>query len=221
MFGTHDSWLFGLSLLIFNLTPGPDLLFTLTRTLQQGRRAGIAAAFGIGSGCLVHTSAAAFGLAALLAASAEAFTVLRWVGAAYLLWLAVSLLRTKAVPRVDATDETATMTARRLPSASARDLLRIARQGFLTNALNPKVAVFFLAFLPQFIDADAPRKTLAFLFLGAWFTLQGIAFLALFAVVVAPLRRWRPSTAWRRSLQGGGALLFAGLAIRLASSAKI
>ena len=93
MFGTHDAWLFAASLLIFNLTPGPDLLFTLTRTLQLGRRAGIAAAFGIGSGCLVHTAAAAFGLAALLAASAEAFTIVRWIGAGYLLWLAIGLLR--------------------------------------------------------------------------------------------------------------------------------
>ncbi len=207
MFGTHDPGLFAASLLIFNLTPGPDLLFTLTRTLQHGRRAGAAAAFGIGSGCLVHTSAAAFGLAALLAASAEAFTVVRWVGAAYLLWLAVGLLRAPVAtaPKADRLAEPA------VPASP----WRVFRQGFLTNALNPKVAVFFLAFLPQFIDADAPHKTLAFLFLGAWFTVQGIVVLTLFAAAVAPLRGWQPSRGWRVSLRAGGAALFAGLAARL------
>ena len=208
MFGTHDPWLFALSLLIFNLTPGPDLLFTLTRSLQHGRRAGIAAAFGIGTGCLVHTAAAAFGLAALLAASAEAFTLLRWIGAAYLLWLAFGLLR-----RAPSLGSAAPAAAASAPAVPA---WRIFRQGFLTNALNPKVAIFFLAFLPQFIDAGSTHKTLAFLFLGGWFTVQGIAALVVFAVAVAPLRCWQPSLAWRLSLRGGGALLFAGLAARLA-----
>ena len=212
MLGTHDAWLFALSLLIFNLTPGPDLLFTLTRTLQHGKRAGIAAAFGIGSGCLVHTTAAAFGLAAVLASSAEAFTVLRWIGAAYLLWLAIGLFRTS--PELQAAN------AERDRAVVPIDPWRVFRQGFLTNALNPKVAIFFLAFLPQFIDATAPHKTLAFLFLGAWFTVQGIVVLTLFVVAVAPLRHWQPSTAWRRSLRAGGAALFAGLAARLAFAGR-
>ncbi len=212
MLGTHDPWLFAASLLIFNLTPGPDLLFTLTRTLQHGVRAGVAAAFGIGAGCLVHTTAAAFGLAALLAASAEAFTLLRWIGAAYLLWLAIGLFR--APPALQPT------VAQRAGAVAAVDPWRVFRQGFLTNALNPKVAIFFLAFLPQFIDADAAHKTVAFLFLGGWFTLQGIVVLTVFVVAVAPLRRWQPSNVWRRSLQASGALLFAGLAARLAFAGK-
>jgi threonine/homoserine/homoserine lactone efflux protein len=210
--GIHDPWLFALSLLIFNLTPGPDLLFTLTRTLQHGVRAGVAAAFGIGAGCLVHTAAAAFGLAALLAASAEAFTVLRWIGAAYLLWLALGLFRAPPAQQLGA--------AERAGALAAVEPWRILRQGFLTNALNPKVAIFFLAFLPQFIDTEAAHKTLAFLFLGGWFTVQGIAVLTLFVAAVAPLRHWQPSNAWRRILQASGAALFAGLAARLAFVAK-
>jgi threonine/homoserine/homoserine lactone efflux protein len=210
--GIHDPWLFALSLLIFNLTPGPDLLFTLTRTLQHGVRAGVAAAFGIGAGCLVHTAAAAFGLAALLAASAEAFTVLRWIGAAYLLWLALGLFRAPPAQQLAA--------AERAGALAAVEPWRILRQGFLTNALNPKVAIFFLAFLPQFIDTEAAHKTLAFLFLGGWFTVQGIAVLTLFVAAVAPLRHWQPSNAWRRILQASGAALFAGLAARLAFVAK-
>ena len=209
MFGTHDPWLFALSLLVFALTPGPDLMFTLTRSLQHGARAGVAAAFGVGAGCLVHTAAAAFGLAALLAASAEAFTVLRWVGAAYLLWLAVGMFR--ATPAAAGGPAPA-------PRQATSDAWRIFRQGFLTNALNPKVAMFFLAFLPQFIDVDAPDKTTAFLFLGGWFTAQGIAVLVLFAVAVAPLGRRQVPAAVRRALRATGGALFVALAARLAWS---
>ena len=206
MFGTHSLGLFALTVLVVNATPGVDLMFTLTRALQQGVRGGLAAVLGIGSGCVVHALAAAFGLAALLAASAAAFTVLKWAGAAYLAWLAIGMLREAARP--------APASAPAL--APATSLGRTFHQALLTNVLNPKVAIFFLALLPQFIDAAAANKTLAFLFLGAWFVAQGVAFLALFALLVAPLRRWRPSGAWRRSLQAGGGLLFAGLAARLA-----
>jgi threonine/homoserine/homoserine lactone efflux protein len=184
-------------------------MFTLTRTLQQGVRGGLAAALGIGSGCVVHALAATFGLAALLAASAAAFTALKWAGAAYLAWLAIGMLREAARP----TPAGASASPALVPATS---LGRTFHQALFTNILNPKVAIFFLALLPQFIDASAANKTLAFLFLGAWFVAQGVAFLALFALLVAPLRRWRPSGAWRRSLQAGGGLLFAGLAARLA-----
>jgi threonine/homoserine/homoserine lactone efflux protein len=215
MFGTHSLALFALTVLVVNATPGVDLMFTLTRTLQLGVRGGLVAALGIASGCVVHALAATFGLAALLAASAATFTAVKWLGAAYLGWLAVGMLRVAARPAA----------AGSAPVTSAQahagvDLARTYRQALLTNALNPKVAIFFLALLPQFIDADAPSKTAAFLFLGAWFVAQGFLFLALFALLVAPLRRWRPSDAWRRSLQAGGGLLFAGLAARLARTEK-
>jgi threonine/homoserine/homoserine lactone efflux protein len=232
MFGTHSLALFALTALVLNATPGVDLMFTLTRTLQQGVRGGLVAALGIASGCVVHALAATFGLAALLAASAAAFTTLKWLGAAYLAWLAVGMLRDAARP---ATSAPAPAPAASAPANSApvnsaaaaferpqakASSTRTYRQALLTNALNPKVAIFFLALLPQFIDADAPSKTVAFLFLGAWFVAQGFLFLALFALLVAPLRRWRPSDTWRRSLQAGGALLFAGLAARLALAEK-
>ncbi|MDQ2926547.1 MAG: LysE family translocator [Pseudomonadota bacterium] len=208
MFGTHGLALFALTALVLNLTPGLDMMFTLTRTLQQGVRGGIAAAAGIASGCVVHSLAATFGLAALLAASAAAFTALKWFGAGYLAWLAVAMLRDAA--------RSASPAAATVTLAPPTSLARTFRQALVTNALNPKVAIFFLALLPQFIDAGAPHKTLAFLFLGACFVVQGFCFLVLFALLVAPLRRWQPSQAWRRSLQGGGGLLFAGLAARLA-----
>jgi len=206
--GIHHLWLFAVTTFVLNATPGVDMMFTLARTLQLGVRGGFAAALGIGAGCVLHTLAAAFGLAALLAASAAAFSVIKWVGAAYLLWLAFGMLRA-ALRSDDAGPAGASAGAP--PSAWA-----IFRQGALTNALNPKVALFFLALLPQFIDADAPHKTLAFLALGGWFIVQGVLFLVAFVLLVAPLRRWRPKPALQRGLNVGGAGLFAWLAARLA-----
>src|SRR5882724_715928 len=137
MLGTQNLGLFLLTALVLNATPGVDLLLTLARTLQGGMRAGFAAALGISSGCIVHTLAAALGLAALLAASAFAFTVIKWLGAAYLLWLALGMLR--AALRGDSKEALA------LPATAARaGWRRIFAQGFLTNVLNPKVALFFL-----------------------------------------------------------------------------
>jgi threonine/homoserine/homoserine lactone efflux protein len=209
MLGTHDLALFALTVLVVNATPGVDMAFTLVSTLRGGVRAGLAAAAGIGAGCIVHTLAAAFGLAALMAASAAAFNAIKWAGAAYLLWLAWGMLRAgwRGAPPI------ASERSNTLQPAGAGALFR---QGFVTNALNPKVALFFLALLPQFIDADAPGKTAAFLFLGAWFIVQGYAFLALFVLAVAPLRRWQPRAAVTRGLNLAGGGLFALLAARLA-----
>ncbi|MEO8081394.1 MAG: LysE family translocator [Caldimonas sp.] len=217
MSGTHDLALFALTVLVVNATPGVDLLLTLSRTLQQGVRGGLAAAAGIACGCAFHTLAAAFGLAALLAASSSAFTAVKWLGAAYLAWLAVGMWR-RAAAAVDAVEPAE---AREVPSApfappTLAELRRTFAQALLTNALNPKVAVFFLALLPQFIDASARSKPLAFAFLGVWFIAPGFAFLALFVFLVAPLRRWRPSVRWRRLMNASGGVLFAGLAARLA-----
>ena len=212
MFGTHDLGLFALTVLVVNATPGVDLMFTLTRTLQHGVRAGVAAALGIAAGCLLHTAAAAFGLAALLAASAAAFDVVKWLGAAYLAWLAIGMLRQAAQPSAEA--------AGAAPRVAAVGLRRTFGQALLTNALNPKVAIFFLALLPQFIDASAPSKALGFAFLGVWVVLQSLLFLVLFTLLVAPLRRWQPSVRWRRALQAASGLLFAGLAARLALAGR-
>jgi threonine/homoserine/homoserine lactone efflux protein len=224
MLGIHDLWLFAATVLVVNATPGVDLMLTLTRTLQHGVRGGLATAFGIGSGCVLHALGAAFGLAALLAASALAFTAVKWAGAAYLLWLAFGMLRAALRPRDESADgrSAGSSNADSAPSSAgpAPSVGSLYRQGVLTNALNPKVALFFLALLPQFIDADAPHKTLAFLVLGAWFVLQGTAFLVAFVLLVAPLRRWHPTARVERTLQGLGGTLFMGLAAKLALSPR-
>jgi threonine/homoserine/homoserine lactone efflux protein len=205
VFGTHDLPLFALTVLVLNATPGVDMAFTLLATLRGGVRGGLAATLGVCAGCVVHVLAAAFGMAALMAASATAFALVKWAGAAYLLWLAIGMFRAAGrPPAVTALAPAALGTA------------RLLRQGFVTNVLNPKVALFFLALLPQFIDADAAHKTAAFLFLGAWAVAQGALFLVAFVLLVAPLQRWQPRPGATRALNLAGGSLFALLAARLA-----
>jgi threonine/homoserine/homoserine lactone efflux protein len=150
--------------LLLNLTPGPDVVYIVTNALRSGARAGGVAALGITAGCFVHIFAAALGLSALLAASATAFTVLKWIGAAYLCWVGVRMLTSRAHPALEFSGA----------GEGVRDLKAIFIQGFFTNALNPKVALFFLAFLPQFITPDIEHKTLAFLLLGLLFNFNGL-----------------------------------------------
>ncbi len=212
MFGTHDLLLFIVTALVLNATPGVDMLYTLTRTLQHGWRAGLIAALGIIAGCVVHTIAAALGLAALLSASAWAFTAVKWIGAAYLLWLAWGMLRAAAGCNVEKTADV---------SVPAHEPLgRIFVQGFLTNVLNPKVALFFLALLPQFIAADAPHKPLAFLFLGAVFIVNGALFLFALVALAQSARRFGANRYVRRALNAIGGALFAALAARLVQAER-
>ncbi len=205
MLGTHDLPLFAATVFLLNATPGVDMAFTVASTLRGGWRQGVAAAVGIMAGCVLHTLAAAFGLAALLATSAEAFAVVKYAGAAYLLYVAWGMARAGLQPAAAVAEVKA-----------PQSLWRTARQGFFTNALNPKVALFFLALLPQFIDAAAPNKAAAFLFLGAWFIAQGLLFLLLLIALVTPLRRARPRPWVGRGLHLGGAGLFTWLAAKLA-----
>src|SRR6476646_5005838 len=154
MFGIHDFGIFLASGFLLNLTPGPDTLYILGRSVAQGREAGIASALGISVGSIFHTCAAALGLSAILATSAVAFGTIKLLGGAYLIFLGIKMIldRRKQLS---------------LPSNFRRRTTVAAfRQGILTNILNPKVALFFLAFLPQFIDPESKTKVLAFLVLG-------------------------------------------------------
>jgi threonine/homoserine/homoserine lactone efflux protein len=163
MLGIHDLWLFILSGLVLNITPGPDTAYIVGRSAQFGWRGGAAAALGISTGCLVHVFGCAIGLSALLAASAAAFTAVKWAGAAYLCFIGIKMLLSR---------ESAPAAA---PSVGA-DAVPLSKgfwQGALTNVLNPKVALFFLAFLPQFVEEAAPHKALAFIVLGAIFIFNG------------------------------------------------
>ena len=204
--GIHQLWLFVLSGLLLNITPGPDTAYIIGRSIQFGWRGGAAAVTGICTGCLVHVFGAAIGLSALLMASSAAFTVLKWVGAAYLLFTGVQMLLSRARPLAEAAS-----------AGRETSLARVFWQGALTNVLNPKVALFFLAFLPQFVAAESGHKTLAFLTLGLIFITTGTLWcfcIAAFAARAANrIRQSTGAVAWVNRTLGG---LFVYLGIRVA-----
>ena len=211
MYGIHDLTLFIISGLLLNIMPGPDSLLIMTRSATQGWRAGSAAALGIGAGTMIHIFAAALGLSALLSTSAAAFTVVKWVGAAYIIYVGIGMLRAKLRGDADSDQATAAAANARLPYRN------IFFQGFLTNVLNPKVALFFLAFVPQFISADSTSKPLAFIILGCVFNFNGMLWcngLAVFTAFASARLKVKPLVAlWLNRVTGG---LFLALGLRLA-----
>ena len=160
MFAIKGVLVFLVASLLLNITPGPDMLYVITRSTAQGRRAGVVSALAIGSGCIVHTTAAALGFSALFLYSAFAFEVVKWIGALYLLYLGVrTLLKKEQVFELQQVRQDA--------------LWKIYRQGVMINVLNPKVALFFLAFLPQFIEPGLAHPALQIVVLGTLFNIGG------------------------------------------------
>lgn len=205
MFGIHDFELFLAAGMLLNLTPGPDTAYILGRSIAQGREAGIASALGISIGSIFHTCAAALGLSAILATSAFAFSAIKLLGGAYLVFLGIKMLldRRKQLS---------------LPANfRRRTTIAAFRQGVLTNILNPKVALFFLAFLPQFIDPASNAKIMAFVTLGLTFVTTGTIWcliLAWFASAFSErLRSNETISQWLNRIAGA---LFVFLGIRLA-----
>ena len=175
MLGTQSLGLFVISGLLLNMTPGADTLY-IVHHATHGFRKGFYAALGIGAGCIVHALAAALGLSALLAASAQAYMVVKWIGAVYLIYLGLNMLRSaqNSVPKKSAPKKSAPKHAEEtIAIPTSLGAQQIFWRGFLTNVLNPKVALFFLAFLPQFIAPDAPSHILTMLFLGLVFDING------------------------------------------------
>jgi threonine/homoserine/homoserine lactone efflux protein len=208
MLGIHDYWLFVLTGVLLNLTPGQDTMFILGRSLTGGPRAGVASALGIGVGSLFHTFAVAAGLSAILAASPAAFLIVRIAGALYLVYLGARLLFTKALQDSD------------LPVTPVNEgnTGSAFRQGIVTNVLNPKVALFFLALLPQFIEPDSASKTLAFLTLGLTFVMTGTLWCLVLALGAARLRQFfRGNPHMRTTIDRVTGGLFIALGIRLAA----
>ena len=205
MLGIHEYWLFLLTGFLLNLAPGQDTMFIIGRSLTDGRRAGMRAALGISTGALIHTLAASVGLSAILTTSAIAFTAVKLAGAFYLVYLGIKLLWANPIY----TDSTVT-------SASESSAYL---QGILTNVLNPKVALFFLALLPQFIDADSSHKPLAFVLLGATFVATGTAWGLVLAAAASRLRSFflRNPTV-RMLIDRATGVVFVLLGVRLAWS---
>ena len=207
MFGIHNFGLFLAAGILLNLTPGPDTVYILGRSIAQGRNAGIASALGICVGSLFHTCAAAFGLSAILATSGLAFGAIKLLGGAYLIFLGTKTLLDRRQQLI-------------LPSNfRQRTSAGAFRQGVFTNVLNPKVALFFLAFLPQFIDPASGAKLLAFLLLGFTFVTTGTVWclvLAWFASAFSERLRTNETVAqWLNRTAGA---LFVCLGLRLATA---
>lgn len=213
--------------LLLNLTPGPDVLYIVTQSLKSGWRSGAVAALGITAGCFVHIAAAVLGLSAVLASSASAFALLKWLGAAYLVYVGWGMLglgrraTQSAAPRPQACAAFAPVSigieALKIRAAGHNGLKNVFVNGFWTNALNPKVALFFLAFLPQFIAPQAPDKTQAFLWLGLLFNFNGLwvnlGYAALGALVSQRVTVLQHGMGWLERVAG---TLFIGFGVKLA-----
>ena len=212
MFETINLTIFIVSGLLLNITPGADVLYITSRSASQGTRAGIIAALGIGTGGIVHILFATFGLSAILATSALAFTIVKLAGAGYLIYLGITTLMAL---RTKPNTNTETIA---VPSLANN---RIFRQAILVNVLNPKVALFFLAFLPQFVAPHATHPALAFLFLGCLFNVNGTIVNILFAVSSAQIAsRVKRGSFLPTLLKTGVGTLFVWLGLRLAISAQ-
>jgi len=205
----ENVWMFALTGLILNLTPGNDMLYVIGRSSGQGTKAGVISALGIGAGCIVHILAAVIGLSALIAQSALAFDIIKYLGAGYLVYLGIkSVVSKKHSIHIE----------RNLKPLSYN---KIFWQGVITNVLNPKVALFFLAFLPQFISVHEGNTSWQILFLGIWFDAVGTIVNVLVALLFGRIGSWLSKSPrivqWQERITG---MLLIGLGIKVALSSK-
>ncbi len=210
MLPSHSQLLFFITTAALLLAiPGPAVLYIVGRSIGQGRNAGLVSALGIGVGTLIHTAAAAVGLSALLVSSAAAFSVVKYLGAAYLVYLGIQRLRNKESLAAASSDAAAPRVA----------LARVFSQGIIVNVLNPKTALFFFAFLPQFIDPPRGHVATQILSLGILFAAMGTTSDSLWALFSGSVANWlRNNERWMRSERyvSGGILISLGVATALA-----
>lgn len=201
----QNFWMFALTGLILNLTPGNDMIYVASRSTGQGIKAGVVSALGITGGCFVHIVAAVAGLSAIISQSAVAFSIIKYSGAAYLIYLGFRTIFSKkkslTIPEIS-------------QSLSYKEIFW---QGVITNVLNPKVALFFLAFLPQFININSPGTHWQILFLGTWFNMSGAIVNILVAVLFGKIGNWLSNSPgfiqWQERITG---MILVGLGIKVA-----
>ena len=209
MIGLDDFLLFAFASLMLNITPGNDMIYVATRSTSQGVKAGIVSALGIAGGCIVHLFAAVIGLSALIASSAIAFDIIKYLGAAYLIYLGIKafLSRQNNFSIENKTEKSS--------------LPKLFWQGVFTNVLNPKVALFFLAFLPQFIYPEKGNTGLQILLLGLWFNFSGTIVNSIVAILFGKLGNWFANKQgfikWQNKITG---ILLVTLGIKVALSSR-
>jgi RhtB (resistance to homoserine/threonine) family protein len=209
MFNIENFYLFLSVSILVNLSPGPDMLYTTARSLSQGTKAGILSAFGIFTGCLFHLSAAVFGLSKIIEESILLFSIIKYAGAAYLIYLGLrSLFKKKR-------------NAAKIETFTIMSYWKIFLQAMLTNLLNPKVAIFFLSFLPQFIDPHSAFLKEQIGFLGLWFAVQGTLILIIIASLTGAFRNMLQHNKnfwnWQEKITG---MILVGLGIRMIITKK-
>ncbi|SDB88154.1 LysE family translocator [Paraburkholderia lycopersici] len=216
MLGITHFGFFLVAVFLLNVTPGPDTAYIVGRSVAQGRGAGLVSALGISAGCCVHSLACAFGLTALLAASATAFTVIKIVGAIYLVYLGARLVLTKHEAKPAEGEAPAALGA-----AEPRPLRQLFFSGFCTNVLNPKVVLFFVSFFPQFVSAGSAHKALAFLTLGAVFVLMSTIWNGFVAWVAGSVtQRFSGKPGVKKWLDRTVGSAFVGLGLKLAAATR-
>src|ERR671910_567187 len=199
---------FAVASLALLIVPGPSVLYIVTRSMDQGRAAGLVSVLGIHTGSIVHVAAASLGLSAILASSAVSFGIVKYAGAAYLVWLGIRAIRDHGEERADV-------------AATGHSLARVYAQGVVVNVLNPKTALFFLAFLPQFVDASKGSIPLQVVVLGVAFVLLGLLSDGAYALAASTGAGWlrrRPGVARASRLVSGGVLVSLGVTTALAGS---
>jgi threonine/homoserine/homoserine lactone efflux protein len=205
----QNFWVFALTALMLNLTPGNDMLYVIARSTSQGSKAGIVSSLGIMAGCMVHIIAAMAGLSAIIASSSLAFDIIKYIGAAYLIYLGIRAVLSKKHSLEIKTP------------VKKLSYKKIFWQGFLTNVLNPKVALFFLAFLPQFIDIAKENTGWQILFLGTWFDVGGTLVNIVVALLFGKIGQWLNRSAafvqWQQRITG---TLLIALGIKVALSSR-
>ncbi len=209
MFHIDNFYLFLTVSILINLSPGPDMLYTAARSLSQGIKSGIFSALGIFAGCLFHITAAVFGLSKIIEESVILFSIIKYAGAGYLIYLGIRALLHKKKAKTEICD---------LPAIPNR---KFFLQGMLTNILNPKVAIFFLSFLPQFINPQSVYLKEQIAFLGLWFDVQGTVILIVVASVTGAFRNLlqRNTLFWNWQEKITGTILIA-LGLKMVGSKK-
>ncbi|MEP6951905.1 MAG: LysE family translocator [Ginsengibacter sp.] len=209
MFNIQNLYLFFIASLLLNLTPGNDMIYVASRSISQGIKAGIISALGVFIGCFVHILAAVFGLSIIIARSAFLFELIKFLGAGYLIYLGIKALITKSDFNKDFT------------TLAPINKWKLLKQGIITNALNPKVALFFLSFLPQFIQPGSPLYKAQLFSLGLWFDLQGTFVLIIVAYLLGKTSNFIKNNQkfWRIQEKITGIILI-GLGIKVALASK-
>ena len=209
MFNMQNLYLFFIASLLLNLTPGNDMMYVASRSISQGIKAGIISAIGVFIGCFVHIMAAVFGLSIIIMKSAFLFELIKFIGAGYLIYLGIKALLTKSNFN------------KNIVTLPPTDKWKLLKQGIITNALNPKVALFFLSFLPQFIQVSSPLYKVQLFTLGLWFDMQGTFVLIIVAWLIGKASNFIKNNQkfWNIQEKITGIILI-GLGIKVALSSK-